>query len=206
MTALRLALAAALSLTLFACDRGGESPDLAGTGNALLDYIPAETPYLAANLEPLPEGVVDAYLQRLQPVFDEMQIQLSAARRELEAGQSEEATTAGVDPAARLALALIRELDGKLSRAGLSTLGLDVLSHKVMYGLGAFPVLRMGLSDPVALRASIQRVLADAEIKAPEQTYQGVPFWRVAADDPQDAPLGIYIAIMDEHLAVAGQA
>ena len=203
MTALRLALAAALSLTLFACDRRGESPDLAGAGNALLDYIPADTPYLAANLEPLPEDVVDAYLQRLQPVFDEMQIQLSAARRELEAGQSEDATTAGPDPAARLALALIRELDGKLSRAGLSTLGLDVLSHKVMYGLGAFPVLRMGLSDPVALRASIQRVLADAEIKAPEQTYQGVPFWRVAADDPQDAPLGLYIAIMDEHLAVA---
>ncbi len=203
MTALRLALAATLSITLFACDRGGEPPDLAGAGNALLDYIPADTPYLAANLEPLPEDVVDAYLQKLQPVFDEMQIQLSAARRELETGQSEDASGAGEDPAARLALALIRELDGKLSRAGLSTLGLDVLSHKVMYGLGAFPVLRMGLSDPVALRASIQRVLADAEIKAPEQKYQGVPFWRVAADDPQDAPLGLYIAIMDEHLAVA---
>ena len=62
MTAIRIAIAAAaLVLALGACSRDEESA--AGAGNALLDYVPADTPYLAANLEPLPEDVVDAWLQ-----------------------------------------------------------------------------------------------------------------------------------------------
>jgi hypothetical protein len=181
-------------LALGACSRDDES---AAAGNALLDFVPADTPYLAANLEPLPEDVVDAYLQRLQPVLDEMQAQLSAARAELEGN-----TQAADDPGERLALALLRELDGKLSRAGLDSLGLDVRSHKVAYGLGAFPVFRMGLSDAVALRATIERVLADAGITAPEQAFQGVAYWRVGPDSADEAPIGLYLAILEDHLAI----
>jgi hypothetical protein len=204
MTALRLALfAAALSLALAACDRGEQPAASSGAGNVLLDYVPADTPYLAANLEPLPEDVIDAYLERLQPVFDEMQSQLSSARHDLEAGATGTAGAAHDDPGTRLALALLRELDGKLSRAGLASLGLDVLSPKVVYGLGAFPVLRTGLSDPDALRASIQRVLADAGLPDAEQTHEGVPYWRIIAEDPQDSPVGLYVAIVDDHLAMA---
>jgi hypothetical protein len=203
MTAIRLAIATAfLTATLGACSRSDEPTASTGAGNALLDYVPADTPYLVANLEPLPEDVIDAYLLRLQPVIDEMQKQLSAARADLEAQQADGAAPAADDPAARLALALLRELDGKLSRAGLSGLGLDIVSNKVAYGMGAFPVLRMGLSDPEALRATIQRVLAEAGIPAPEQTLQGVNYWRVAASDAGDPPVGLYLSILSDQLAV----
>jgi hypothetical protein len=198
MTAIRTVfVAAALILALGACGRDEESA--AGAGNALLDYVPADTPYLAANLEPLPEDVVDAYLQRVQPVIDEMQTQLSKARADLE-GQH----PAGVDddPGERLALAMLRELDGKLSREGLNSLGLDIRSHKVTYGLGAFPVLRMGLSDAAALRATIQRVLDSAGRTAPEQSLQGVAYWRVGPDTHHDTPVGLYLAILEDHLAI----
>ena len=196
MTAIRsVIVATALALALGACSRDEESA--AGAGNALLDFVPADTPYLAANLEPLPEDVVNAYLQRLQPVLDEMQSQLSAARAELEGN-----TQAADDPGERLALALLRELDGKLSREGLDSLGLDVRSHKVAYGLGAFPVFRMGLSDSVALRATIERVLANAGIAAPEQAFQGVAYWRAGPDSADEAPIGLYVAILEDHLAI----
>lgn len=196
MTAIRTVIVAtALALALGACSRDEESA--AAGGNALLDYVPADTPYLAANLEPLPEDVVNAWLQRLQPVLDETQAQLSAARAELE-----ENTQAADDPDERLALALLRELDGKLSREGLDSLGLDVRSHKVAYGLGAFPVFRMGLSDSVALRATIERVLAKAGITAPEQEFQGVAYWRAGPDTDDEAPVGLYLAILGDHLAI----
>lgn len=198
MTAIRtLIVATALAFALSACSRDEESA--AGAGNALLDYVPADTPYLAANLEPLPEDVVDGYLQRVQPVLDEMQIQLSKAKAELE---SEGTADAEGDPGERLALALLRELDGKLSRAGLDSLGLDVRSHKVAYGLGAFPVFRMGLSDSVALRATIERVLASAGISAPQQEFQGVAYWRAGPDPDDEAPVGLYLAVLDDHLAI----
>ncbi|MCU0989960.1 MAG: hypothetical protein MUE63_10345 [Xanthomonadales bacterium] len=197
MTAIRIVIAAAaLVLALGACSRDEEPA--AGAGNALLDYVPADTPYLAANLEPLPEDVVDAYLLRAQPVLDEMQAQLSKARTDLE-GQD----PAGVDdPGERLALALLRELDGKLSREGLNSLGLDIGSHKVVYGLGAFPVLRVGLSNAVSMQATIHRVLDGAGLTAPEQSLQGVAYWRVGPDAHHDMPVGLYLAILEDHLAI----
>ena len=197
MTTIRIVIvAAALALALGACSRDEESA--AGAGNALLDYVPADTPYLAANLEPLPEDVVDAWLLRAQPVLDEMQTQLSKARTDLE-GQD----PAGVDdPGERLALALLRELDGKLSREGLNSLGLDIRSHKVVYGLGAFPVLRVGLSNAVSMQATIHRVLDGAGLTAPEQSLQGVAYWRVGPDAHHDMPVGLYLAILEDHLAI----
>jgi len=195
MTSLRLAISAVfLGLTVFACDSGREAdaPD-----NPLLSWIPPDTPYLAANLEPLPEAVVDEYLARMQPMIDEVQSQLSGMRADLEVGAADR------DPADRLALAIAREVDGKLSRAGLSSLGLDIISPKVIYGLEIFPVLRIGLSDPATLRATVQRVLEDAALDPAEQSHGGIAFWRVELNGIPDAPLGLYLSILQDHLALA---
>jgi hypothetical protein len=189
-----------LSLVLGACGR--DETAAPGADNALLDYVPADTPYLAASLEHPPEAVVDAYLQRVQPVLGEMQAQLSKTR----AGLESDVANGGQSFEARVLLALMRELDGKLSREGLNSLGIDVLAHKVTYGMGAFPVFRTGLSDPAALQATVQRVLDDLQLKAPEQEFQGVPFWRIWPDihgaGVPEVPVGLYIAILDDHLAI----
>ncbi len=201
MNYLRPALfATAMALTLVACSKGEEAMDSAETqgGNELLSYVPADTPYLGANLQPLPDDVIDAFLLRLDPVFQEMQAQLNLALSKMEGVEQEET---GSEPSARLMLAMLRELDGKLNRSGLESLGLDIQSHKVVYGLGAFPVFRLGLSDADALRATIQRVLDGAGVIAPEQTYQGVSYWRITDDGHHDAAAGLYLSIMENHLA-----
>ena len=204
MTPLRIAtLIAALTLSVAACNRETPPSEPDYEMNALLELVPADTPYLAANLAPLPDEFIDAWLVRLQPVLEEMQAQLTDARGDLE----QEATTstgagdAAANPPRGLALALLRELDGKLDRAGLESLGLDVGGHKVAYGVGAFPVFRIGLKDPNALRATVERIFDDAGIAAPEETFQGVSYWRLAAEDRGDVPFGLYLAILDDHLA-----
>lgn len=198
MTSFRtILLCTGLTLSLAACDR--DAPVETADANPLLDYVPSETPYVAGDLQPIPDEVLDAWLVRVEPVLTEMQAQLSLARADLESA----ADPATNDPARNLVLALLREVDGKLSRPGLESLGLDLRAHRVVYGLGAFPVFRMGLADAATLRATIQRVLDGAGIAAPELEFQGARYWRVAGDDAAAEPLALYVAIRDDHLAGA---
>jgi len=193
-----LLLAALLSLA--ACGKSEESSTSAAVDAdlKLLAYVPADTPYLAASLEPIPADVIDSYLARMQPVIDMLQADLSTARAELESTDA----AASENPEAKMMSALLDEFDGNLSRSGLAGLGIDLGSNKVAYGLGAFPVMRVGLSNAEALRETILRILRNAEISAPEQNYQGVAFWRLADDDPADVPMGLYVSIMEDHLAI----
>ena len=72
MNDLRMAmLSAVLGLSLTACGQSDstDTTEVSATANPLLSYVPADTPYLTANLEPLPEPVIDAYLERWQPVI-----------------------------------------------------------------------------------------------------------------------------------------
>jgi hypothetical protein len=203
MNYLRMAsLSAVLGLSLTACGQSDSTgaTEVSAPASPLLSYVPADTPYLTANLEPLPESVIDAYLDRWQPVMAAMQQEMTAARLEMEAdgvaGRED-------DPAARLVLALMEELDGKLSREGLDSLGFDLNTSKVLYGLGAFPVGRVGLSDATEFRATVQRVLDRAAVEAPELEYQGVSYWRLADVTDPDEPMGLYVAIMPDHLAIS---
>lgn len=200
MNYLRLTtLALAALLTLGACGNNEDTGEVAGSSaaNPLLSHVPADTPYVFANLEPVPDDVIDTFLTRLQPVLDSLQSQLGEARTELESTGS-----IADDPAARLAHALLQELDGKLNRAGVESMGLDLSSHRVLYGLGAFPVVRLGLSDSAMLRETILRVLDNAGIQAPELQHQGVSYWRVGPDHSDEIAAGLYVSILENHLAV----
>ena len=94
-----LALVALLSLA--ACGKSEDPPAATSdtASNELLAYVPADTPYLFANLEPVPDEIIDTYLARLQPVLDSMQTQLSVGRAEMESTEGDN----GEDPGARLA-------------------------------------------------------------------------------------------------------
>jgi hypothetical protein len=201
MTHLRIfTLTLATLLVLAACGKSDEQvsavPD---TGvNDLLAFVPADTPYVAANLEPIPEDVLDSYLAKAQPVLDSMQEQLSLTRARIESSGN----SGTADPAEKLAHALMSELDGKLNRAGMESMGFDLRANQVIYGVGAFPVVRLGLSDSAALRATVLRVLGQADVTAPEQEYQGVSYWKVSDDDTGEVPVGIYISILEDHVAI----
>jgi hypothetical protein len=161
-------------------------------GNTLLPHVPADTAYAFGNLQPVPVEVTDAYLARLQPIMDAFQNHISEMRTDIEASQEQ-------DQESRIVLALLDEFDGNLNRAGLESLGFSLESHKVLYGHGAFPVIRMGLLDADALRAAIARIEERAGMTLPVLELDGTAYWRLS----DDGEAGIYIAILDDQLAIS---
>ncbi len=195
MSYLRLLAIGTVSLLMVAaCGKSEDAVEVAieKTDSTLFDYVPADTPYLAGNLQPIPDEVIEVFLQRFEPVLASVQDELTNARQTLEN-----------EDGSRLISAILQEFDGNLSRKGMESLGFDLRAHKVVYGMGVFPVIRIGLSDADALRATIQRVLANAEIDAPELEHQGVSYWRLSEVDTADAPVGIYVSIFADHLAMS---
>lgn len=215
------------ALALAACGKdepADQAADAAAAGNSLLALVPADTPYLGGNLAPVPDAVIDSYLSRFEPALESLQVELTEARAELESNPDELAD----DDGARVVHALLQELDGKLNRAGLESLGFDLSAEQVVYGISAFPVMRATLSDAAALRATVQRVLDNAGMEAPELEFQGQSYWRIvpdmhesvtgdlsdvygdgaedetgapASDQEEESGVAIYIAILPDHLA-----
>jgi len=202
MSYLRLLAIGTVSLLLVAaCSKNENAVEVAleKTDNTLFDYVPSDTPFLAGNLKATPDDVIEVFLQRIQPVLESVQNELGKARQAIEEGT---AANQG-DDGARLVHAILQELDGKLSRQGMESLGFDLSSNKVVYGMGIFPVMRMGLSDAGVLRATIQRVLANAGIDAPQLVHQGVSYWRLSDGKTGNEPVGLYITILENHLAMS---
>lgn len=196
-----LSLSLLLVLSMGACGKaedpaGAEAAQLA---KSLLAHVPADTPYLAANLQPIPEDVLDATFKRMEPVTKEMQAQLSTLKSDLATGGP---SVTGDEFSDHLLLALLDEFDGKLNREGLESLGLDLQASSVIYGVGAFPVVRMGLSDAAALRATILRVLENAEVNATENDFKGLSYWRIASPDTNEMPVALYVSILSDQLVI----
>jgi hypothetical protein len=201
-------LGATALLILAACSKSDDVTAVPATetGNTLFAYVPADTPYLLGNLEPPADEVIDTFLRRLQPVLDTMQEELSQARQEIEGDHSESSPSDPEqqhdDMAVKLMHAVLVELDGKFNRPGLESLGFDLQSHKVVYGMGAFPVVRLGLLDSAVLRGTVQRILDSTGASAPEKTYQSVSYWRLGEEDDGQDTVGLYVSILDNHLAL----
>ncbi len=192
----RLPLAMALTagtLLLTACSQTEDADD--SIANPLLNHVPADTPFVLANLEPLPADVVDAWLLRFGPVLVDLQGSLDELRQGL---QDSEITVDGVDHT-QVMDAVLAEFDGKLNRQGLESLGFSLESTSAIYGQGLFPVLRIGLGDAEAFRATIARIEANSGQSIPELEYQGVSYWRASGDAE---PMALYAAILDDHVVL----
>ncbi len=162
--------------------------------NPLLAYVPTDTAYVFANLEPAPEEIIDAYVERFQPVLDVMSKQVSQFQANYQTGGHQD------DQIAKLASAVLDELGGSLSKESLDKLGISLQAHHAFYATGVFPVIRVGLGDAQELRDAIARIEVKMGYELPVKDLNGIPYWRVAEDD---MPVAVYIAILDQQLAVS---
>lgn len=129
-------------------------------GKELLQYIPADTPYVFAMTKPLPNHLQD----RFEPAVDEA---LSAYRRVIVHHVDAEverlrAAEDGEAQAARLQ-ALVNEVTSLFSVEELRNAGLGRGSLIAIYGDGLLPVMRIALTDADAFDAAIVRIEAAAE-------------------------------------------
>ncbi len=186
------------SLALFGCsssdDESGSAANFAAAG-AILDYVPADSPYLLASLAPLPDDVMD----KLEPNIDRilaayetvLQEAFAMATAEIEAGDedNEDATRAA---------AVIGELSSLLSIEGLRGAGFDKESRAALYGNGMLPVLRIEVSDGALFEAAVMRIEESSGEKMDVTTISGATVRSIAADEAK-----LLISILDEQVVIS---
>jgi hypothetical protein len=148
------AVAVAVAVAAAACGSTARGPGVAapaGPGdfpdNPQLVHVPADTPYAFATFKPLsPE-----YLQRLQPLM----APVIARLREKRGG------TEG--PLWRV----VAEELGDYAPARLERLGIKPTARMVVYGLGAYPVIRAEIASRERIEASFVRIAQRAGTPLP---------------------------------------
>jgi hypothetical protein len=117
--------------------------------DAPLAFVPADTPYVVANLDIMSDATRQALLAQADAQLPAQLAQLDAAADHLSA----------TDPdAAKLLRALAAEFKGKTIESFAQGAGLNLKGYSAFYGLGLAPVLRFQLSDPTAFEAFIGRL------------------------------------------------
>lgn len=171
----------ALLLALAGC---GKKPD----ASSPLAFVPADTPYVFANLEPVPQPVVDQWSQMTRQLWPLSQ---SMYQRMLDKAETQDAT------AVKAARALLEEVSQHMTAGTTEQLGIKGNAHVAIYGIGVLPVVRLELANTDALRAAIARVEAKAGSKLPVARLGELDYWTLSLDKMQ-----MLLAIVDQQLVV----
>jgi hypothetical protein len=169
-----LAVMAVGALLLTGCDRDDKTAkaraDLLAASADVLQYIPADSPYVFASLAPLPDDVMD----HLEPKLDRVLVSYQAVLREVVAMKQAESGADAVDSEeAEKVQAFVDELAGLLSVDGLRAAGIARDSLGAFYGNGLLPVMRLELSDAAKFEATLARLEERAGNQMPTAEIAG---------------------------------
>lgn len=127
----------------------------------MMAQVPADTPYVFALLEPIPQAYWSRTCDALCPPLEKL----------LASG----ASLSGQRQGDRLIRAIAGEIAGKLSKDGIKSLGLSADMRMVIYGLGTLPVMRAELADPKVFTATIARIEKNSGTSFPQRTLANQP-------------------------------
>lgn len=184
---MRIVLTLLLALTLAAC--GTTKKDLTSP----LAFVPADTPYVFANLESMPASVTQAYADMLRPTNEALSRVLAEVRADLEQSGKDEDEK-------RKMLGLMDLLSDKLTVEGWEAIGFTREGRGALYGVGVMPVGRIELADPEKLRGFVRELEALAGKPLPTAEIEGHTYWRLQPDEAKD--FAVVIAIIGNHLVM----
>lgn len=163
MTKRVLALAVS-GLMLAACSHKDKDAPLA--------FVPADTPYVIANLDVLDDSTRQAILAQVDAEMPAQVAQMKAQADQLQATDADMAkylrTVAG-------------EFDGKTAEQVVQETGIDPKGYAAFYGQGLSPVLRMQLSDANAFQSFVTKLQNDYGKKFDSATLGTQSYQRYAA-------------------------
>lgn len=193
--------------------------------DAPLAFVPADTPWVFANLEPVPESIRTRYEQQMQAAWPVMLGMFDSALADIEkaaatagdspdedaaegddtdagAGDPADVTTtiadqAGAAKAARVFKGVLDELRTLDTPAKWRAVGLSSEARMAMYGIGLLPVMRLELSDPEAFRALVARLEQKAGSKLGTAQIGEQAVWTFGTDE-----VGGVLAIQGSHLVL----
>ena len=154
-----------------------------------LAYVPADTPYVYANLEALPAATVEQLSRPLQDYWPTL--------IELYETMLSEAKPAIGDNSQKVAKALLEEIKTHNTWDKLRQIGLKPDARIAFYGVGLVPVLRMELGDAAAFKAEVARVEGNAGTKLPVARTGDQEYWQ-----PGNETLVAAIAIQGSQLVI----
>ncbi|MDX2412373.1 MAG: hypothetical protein QNK16_08970 [Woeseiaceae bacterium] len=160
-------LTAFISAFLFAaCSKSDDTGDttILSSDDTILRYVAADTPYIFAAIEPLPDDVLDKIEPHVDQMMESYQVILKAAISEKQKEMSEEERNS--DEVHKLS-AVVEEMTSLLSIEGLRGAGFSRESTGAFYGNGLLPVIRWELSDGALFEAALSRIEDKAGQKLP---------------------------------------
>jgi hypothetical protein len=174
--------------------RGHVEVELVVEADAPLAFVPADTPFVVANLTAPPADLIAHWEQQMGELSGLWAAQFAQLR-----------DTFGVrisgDPRV---VAVLDELEqilaGKTPREVAAELGVGFDARIAIYALGALPVLRIELADPGALVALIERLERAYGEPLPQAELDGQRYWLLGGDP---TPLAAVAAIVDRHLVLS---
>ncbi|MEO7431095.1 MAG: hypothetical protein ABIR62_03585 [Dokdonella sp.] len=180
-------------LAIVAITGCGKKVDL----DAPLAFAPADTPYVIANLEPLPQAAVARMADQMQaswslalPMVDKL---IDGA---LAKNASDDTAAGQIDAkSARVAKAILAEIRTRDTPEKWQQVGLGPNVRSAIYGVGILPVMRVELADVDAFRAMVARVEQNAGDKLATARVGEQDVWTIG-----DAHAQVLIAIEGKHL------
>ena len=172
---------------------------LPGAGGAIaadapLDFAPADTPYVFANVEPLPAAERARWVEQMEAASVMWRHQFTAFKAAL----AKESTPDAARAAAWIA-AIEAEFAGKTTDQGIALVGGKLDAVGAIYGIGLAPVMRSELADPDALRATVARIAQRAGETLPTAKIDDVDYWFLPIPE---TTLRAIVAIHAKHLVV----
>ncbi|MBS0557897.1 MAG: hypothetical protein JSR27_10840 [Proteobacteria bacterium] len=143
---------------------------------APLAFVPADTPYVYANIEPAPKAVIEQWSRRMHEYLPAALGVYSRALDRIDATAKPDAVHA-----IAAARALIDTLKTHDTLDKLSELGLKPDMRVAFYGVGLAPVLRMELGDADKFRATIADIERKSGAALPTAKIGDQAYWYVDA-------------------------
>ncbi|GGA34700.1 hypothetical protein [Dyella nitratireducens] len=120
--------------------------------DAPLAFVPADTPYVLANLDVLDDETRQAILTQVDAELPAQVMQMKTQADQL----------ADKDPdMAKYLRTVATEFDGKTAEQVIQETGVDPKGYMAFYGLGLSPVLRMQLADAKAFESFVTKIQND---------------------------------------------
>jgi len=149
---------------LVACDKD-ESDDatsqVLASENTLLQYVPADSPYVIASITPLPDDLMD----RIEPSMDRVLQSYQTVMREIMLSAQQDVSEDELsDEELQRITDVSNELMSLFSIEGLRNAGIGRDTTGAIYGNGLLPVVRLGLTDGALFDAAISGLEEEAGI------------------------------------------